>query len=57
MGRLFMSLPPAAFDRAGTHTESGRQTLADLITKATWHLDHHLKFVHQKRAAMGKEMW
>jgi len=57
MGRVLVGLPQSAFSRAGTHTEAGKQTVADLITGANAHLEHHLKFVHQKRAAMGKEMW
>ena len=57
MGRILASLPDSAFVRSGTHTQAGKQSLADLIAKANWHLDHHLKVVHQKRAAMGKEMW
>jgi len=50
-------LPDAAFARAGTHSESGRKTLEDLLRGAVAHLEHHLKFIHNKRAKMGKEMW
>jgi uncharacterized damage-inducible protein DinB len=57
MARMLTSLSESVFARSGTHTEAGKQTVADLIVKANNHLDHHLKFVHQKRAAMGKEMW
>ena len=57
MGRVLAAVPPPSFDRSATHSETGRKTLADLIVGANKHLDHHLKFVHQKRAAMGKEMW
>jgi hypothetical protein len=39
------------------HSEAGKQTLADIVGKACNHLEHHLKFIHAKRAAMGKEMW
>ena len=51
------ALPESAFDRAGTHTRVGRQTLTDILKLAVEHLDHHLKFIHAKRARMGKEMW
>jgi hypothetical protein len=57
MGAVLRQLPESAFNRFGTHSQSGRKTLADLINGAVAHLEHHLKFVHAKRAAMGKEMW
>jgi uncharacterized damage-inducible protein DinB len=50
-------LSDAAFTRAGTHSEAGRKTLAELIKTAVDHLDHHVGFIHAKRAKMGKEMW
>jgi uncharacterized damage-inducible protein DinB len=57
MGAVLRQLPDGAFARAGTHSQSGKKTLADLVKFAVSHMDHHLKFVHAKRAAMGKEMW
>jgi len=57
MTQTLRYLPDSAFDRAGTHSERGKVTLKDLLTTAITHLDHHLKFIHAKRAAMGKEMW
>lgn len=57
MARVLRSLPEEAFERSGTHSEYGVRSLAQLVDGACKHLDHHLKFVHQKRAAMGKEMW
>ena len=57
MGLLISKLPESAFARTGMHTVAGRQSLGELITKADRHLDHHLSFIHRKRAAMGKEMW
>ena len=38
---------------SGTHTEKGRQTLAEILVYATNHLDHHLKFLYAKRAKLG----
>jgi hypothetical protein len=55
--KILRRLPDSAFERAGTHNERGRQTLADLLKAYTNHLEHHVKFIHAKRAAMGKEMW
>ena len=40
-----------------TEHSSRRITLGELVTKAVNHFEHHLKFMHTKRAAMGKEMW
>lgn len=54
---ILRRLQENAFDRAGMHNERGRQTLADLLITYTNHLEHHVKFIHAKRAAMGKEMW
>jgi len=41
------------FARTGRHTEAGTVTLADLLAKATNHLDHHLRFLYAKRATLG----
>lgn len=57
LGGVLRKLPDQAFSRTGTHSEAGKLTLADIVTKAANHLEHHLKFIHAKRAAMGKEMW
>jgi uncharacterized damage-inducible protein DinB len=59
--RLFANvlrkLPPEAFDRAGTHNERGRLTLGDYLKAVTDHLEHHLKFIYDKRERLGKLMW
>lgn len=57
LSRVLRKLQPADFQRSGTHSEAGRQTVTDVLTKAVWHLEHHMKFIHEKRAKMGKEMW
>ena len=55
--KVLRKLPPAAFDRAGTHNERGRVTVGGYLQAVAEHLDHHIKFIHDKRAHMGKEMW
>ena len=55
--RILRALPESAFARAGNHTEYGKRSLAQLVEGAVKHLDHHIGFIHRKRAAMGKEMW
>jgi hypothetical protein len=54
---VLRKLPPAAFERAGTHNERGKITVGGYLKAAADHLDHHIKFIHDKRAYMGKEMW
>ncbi len=55
--RVLRTVPPAAWDRVGMHNERGPTTLAKQLEYYTKHLDHHLHFIHEKRAKMGKEMW
>ena len=52
--RVLCKLPPEAFARTGKHSERGNQTLKEVIGFAIWHLNHHLKFVAEKRKALGK---
>lgn len=54
MADVLRRLPAAAFDRAGTHTERGRMTLADLVGVYVGHLEHHMRFLRDKRALLGK---
>ena len=35
----------------------GRITVESYLRAATDHLEHHVKFIHDKRAHMGKEIW
>ena len=51
--QILRGLDDAAFARTGTHTELGRQTLAEVVVKTVHHLDHHLKFLYAKRAKLG----
>ena len=50
-------LPEAALQRKGTHNERGVITVGGYLKSTIDHLEHHLKFIHAKRANMGKEMW
>jgi len=54
---ILRKLPDKAFDRTGQHSERGKMKLNDLLRYVTEHLEHHVKFIHAKRARMGKEMW
>jgi uncharacterized damage-inducible protein DinB len=46
---ILSHLPESAWSRAGIHTESGKVTLAEMLEKYIWHLEHHLAFIHRKR--------
>ena len=46
------TLPAEAFARAGIHTQRGKITLGQIVDLYASHVDHHLKFVHGKRAAL-----
>jgi len=56
-GRVLRKLPEETFKRIGTHNERGVTTLGEYLQYMVNHFDHHLKFIHAKRAKMGKEMW
>jgi hypothetical protein len=53
---LLRPLPPEAWDRWGVHNEKGKVTLGAMLEDYCGHLDHHLKFVDEKRRAMGKPL-
>ncbi|MEX2112009.1 MAG: DinB family protein, partial [Pirellulales bacterium] len=50
---ILRRLPAAAFQRTGNHNEHGVMTLAELLANYVEHLNHHLKFIHQKRKLLG----
>ena len=57
MTRVLRSLDEADYARTGVHTELGSLTLAGILAKAVNHLDHHLKFVYDKRARLGLSIY
>ena len=50
-------LPASVWERKGTHNERGVVTAGKYFQSTVDHLDHHLNFIHKKRAHWGKEMW
>ncbi len=46
---VLRQLPDAAFERAGVHAEAGRVTLGTLVRSYAQHLEHHLRFLREKR--------
>ncbi len=53
MARILRALPPEALRRVGVHNERGPLTLEALLTGAANHVAHHLRFVADKRRALG----
>jgi uncharacterized damage-inducible protein DinB len=53
LARIMRRLPDAALQRVGNHNERGPRTLEQLLTGATDHILHHVKFILQKRQALG----
>ena len=51
---ILRRLPEAAFARTGNHNERGQVSLADLVETYVGHLQHHLKFIRDKRRLLGK---
>ena len=52
--RVLRKLPDEAFSREGIHTERGLLKLGDLLEHMIHHLDHHLKFIDEKRKALAR---
>ena len=53
VARLLRRCGDAEFARAGRHTQAGVQTLAQVVTTITHHVDHHLAFLYAKRGNLG----
>ena len=47
------TLPAESFAREGIHTQRGKITLGQIVELYASHVDHHLKFVDGKRAALA----
>src|SRR5207245_9663610 len=53
MARILRKLPAEALARLGQHNERGPQTLEQLLTTMSNHIPHHVKFIEEKRKALG----
>jgi hypothetical protein len=53
MARILRKLPAEALARVGVHSERGPRTLVQLLTGATAHIPHHIKFIQEKRQALA----
>jgi hypothetical protein len=55
--KVLRLLPDSAFDRCGTHNEAGKLSLGQMIGRISDHVEHHVKFIYDKREMLGKSMW
>jgi hypothetical protein len=53
LGRILRKLPADAWSRTGVHNERGPLTLEQLVATASRHIPHHVKFIQEKRQALG----
>jgi uncharacterized damage-inducible protein DinB len=53
MGAILRALKPEDFQRRGMHSDAGPIMLEKLLTNITNHIPHHVKFIDEKRAALG----
>jgi uncharacterized damage-inducible protein DinB len=54
LSRILRASPASAMDRTGVHSERGKQSIQEILATAVTHLDHHLKFIDEKRKALRK---
>ncbi len=53
MARILRTMPVEALRRVGVHSERGPLTLEQLLTGAVSHIPHHVRFIYEKRQALG----
>ena len=51
--RILRTLTDADLTRRGMHTEAGPLTLAQMLERIIHHIQHHVKFIHEKRKVLG----
>jgi len=54
MARILRALKPEDFQRQGGHSRDGVLTLEVLLQRITAHIPHHVRFIEEKKRAMGK---
>jgi hypothetical protein len=53
MAQVLRGLPATTFARVGIHSEYGRVTLEEMLKVEIDHIPHHVKFIAEKRRALG----
>lgn len=53
MTTILQSVQEADFQRTGIHSRDGALSLETLLKRITQHVPHHLRFIEEKRRALG----
>jgi len=53
LARILRKLPESALQRVGSHNERGPRTLEQLLSTSIGHIPHHVRFILEKRLALG----
>jgi hypothetical protein len=53
MAQILRGLPEEAWSRPGVHSERGLMDLREMLRIETEHLAHHIRFIREKRRALG----
>jgi hypothetical protein len=53
IARILRTLPAEALNRVGIHSERGPLTLERMLGYGINHIPHHVKFIQEKRQALG----
>lgn len=51
--RILRTLSEGDFTRIGRHSSAGPLTLAQYVERGARHIPHHVRFIDEKRAALG----
>jgi len=54
--RILRKQPPKAWERRAIHTETGLVTVRQLVLQPIRHVNHHLRFIAEKRAALNERL-
>jgi hypothetical protein len=55
MVRILRTLKLDEFQRRGIHSEDGPLTLETVLTRITGHMLHHVRFINEKKRALGEQ--
>jgi hypothetical protein len=53
VSRILRTLKDDDFSRIGNHSAAGPMTLAQFVERGAKHITHHVKFIEEKRKALG----
>jgi hypothetical protein len=53
VARILRTLKAEDFQRRGIHSESGPMTLEAIVERITGHIPHHVRFIEEKKRALG----